>query len=755
MKEINSDAKTIWQLLARQKFTLDYYQREYVWQTKQVTDLIEDLTKEFLSNFQEGHEPTHVKGYGHYFLGSIVICNTNRKQYIIDGQQRLTTLTLLLIRLYHLLNDEDLKNRITNLIFSTNFGSKSFNLDSEDREPIMSAIYLGETLEDIETDDLRGSVHNISVRYTDIETNFDLKEEQLLCFVDWLLEKVYLVEITAYTDDDAYTIFETMNDRGLSLTPSEMLRGYLLSNISDKEQRIRAGDIWAERIKELKQIGKEEESEAIKAWLRSQYAQRFRDFEIIGSEFHRWVREKEESLGLSSNDDYANFIESKFEFYSSWYNRLCLASKELQSGFEYVYYNAQHNFTLQYPVLLAPLSINDSDEDNLKKVQITAIYLDILIHRYIWNSSSIAQRSMVTPMYSLMADIRGMNLSVLSDFLYQKLQESIIDFDKNNQFGLYGSNKSKIHLVLARITDYLEVQSGNSSNYQDYIKKTGNGYQIEHVWTNQYDQYKDEFSQKSDFESYRDRIGGLLLLPKRTNVRYDELPFTKKREHYLKENLLAQSFHEDAYDHNSELKQFIMKSGLGFKSHSEFNKDDLNIRQELYQQLAGKIWNPERLKIPYGHEPPQITIRGGKDKLIDTGQNVKKYIWLRDKIAEKVPLQIKNRIEISYKNTIMDYYQKVADLYNQIEGTEWKESLTLEFNEDFCTFNLEKQPVFGVILKDEPRFSICISQEEAEQLKSHCVFERYSIPLKSAIYPAKTRIDSLLTILEYAYIKHC
>ena len=42
-----------------------------------------------------------------------------------------------------------------------------------------------------------------------------------------------LIEITAYSDGDAYTIFETMNDRGLSLTPADMLKGYLLANITD------------------------------------------------------------------------------------------------------------------------------------------------------------------------------------------------------------------------------------------------------------------------------------------------------------------------------------------------------------------------------------------------------------------------------------------------------------------------------------------------------------------------------------------
>ena len=52
-----------------------------------------------------------------------------------------------------------------------------------------------------------------------------------------MIENVHLVEITAYSDADAYTIFETMNDRGLSLTPTDMLKGYLLANITDPDRR--------------------------------------------------------------------------------------------------------------------------------------------------------------------------------------------------------------------------------------------------------------------------------------------------------------------------------------------------------------------------------------------------------------------------------------------------------------------------------------------------------------------------------------
>src|SRR5207302_4642743 len=123
------------------------------------------------------------------------------------------------------------------------------------------------------------SVQNLYQRYRDIEAVFpeELRGDSLLHFIDWLLRNVHLVEITAYSDDDAYTIFETMNDRGLSLTPADMLKGYLLANIIDSDQRLHAGRIWKERVTALLDLGKDEDADGIKSWLRSQHAETIRE----------------------------------------------------------------------------------------------------------------------------------------------------------------------------------------------------------------------------------------------------------------------------------------------------------------------------------------------------------------------------------------------------------------------------------------------------------------------------------------------
>jgi hypothetical protein len=62
-----------------------------------MSELIDDLTSKFLESYQSGDEPDAVESYGHYFLGSIIISDRDGQKFVIDGQQRLTSLTLILI----------------------------------------------------------------------------------------------------------------------------------------------------------------------------------------------------------------------------------------------------------------------------------------------------------------------------------------------------------------------------------------------------------------------------------------------------------------------------------------------------------------------------------------------------------------------------------------------------------------------------------------------------------------------------------
>lgn len=617
MREIQGKARTIRELLKGVKYSIDYYQREYKWERRQVQELIDDLSGKFLDDYRSGHPREQVSQYGHYFLGPIIISYKDNANYIVDGQQRLTSLMLLLIHLRNLQKDRLEQVNIDELIFSEKFGQKTFNMHVQERIACMDALFNEQPFD--ENGELE-SVRNIVARYQDIVEFLpvEIAGDALPHFIDWLIENVHIVEITAYSDDDAYTIFETMNDRGLSLSPADMLKSFLLANITDTTKRNDANGMWKRRIRELGEPDKETVGDCFKAWLRSQYAEKIRerkkdarseDFDLIGTEFHRWVRGHRGKLGLVVSGDYYNFIKRDFDFYSRQYMDLLVASKTKMDGLEHVLYNARHGFTLQYMPLLAPLKPGDSTDTVRLKLRLVAMFLDILLTRRLWNFRSIAYSTMQYAMFILMRDIRGQGPDELARKLYDKLVGEEETFSSNNHLYIHQQNRKYLHRMLARITDYIEQQSGMPSHYMDYVSRAGsNRFEVEHIWANKPERHTDEFAHPNDFSEYRNRIGGLLLLPKSFNASYGDLPYEDKLEHYDAQNLLARSLHPKCYEHNPGFLQFLEQSGLPFKPHEQFKKSDLDTRQELYRRIAEQIWNPKRLLQEVGNDGEDETI---------------------------------------------------------------------------------------------------------------------------------------------------
>lgn len=604
VRDIQGQARTVDQLLSGIKYSIDYYQREYQWQEKQIQELVDDLADKFLQEYEPTHERREVASYAPYFLGSIIVSRRDGANYIVDGQQRLTSLTLLLILLRQLRSTVSGMASLDALIFSEHYGERSFNLDVPERRSCMEALFEGLPFDAHEQS---ASVQNMQHRYADLEACFpdELRGHALPYFVDWLLKRVYLVEITAYADEEAYTIFETMNDRGLSLTPTEMLRGFLLANITDPERRASADRTWREEVRKLADLGKEIEPDFFKTWLRSRYASRIRqrtrgarpeDFDRIGTEFHRWFRDAQSSIGLGASNDYFRIVDRDLRYYSRWYRRLLAASATRTAGLEHVHYNAQLGFTLQYLLLLAPLTPDDADETATQKVQAVSRFIDILLNRRIWNFRSIAYSTLQYSMFNVMRDIRNLDVEPLAKRLHDALGEpDQLSFADNDRLRVHQQNRSHLHRVLARMTEYVELASGMSSRYSEYIAGGRGRYEVEHIWANHADRHLDDFTHAADFAEYRNRIGGLLLLPKPFNASYGDLPYDEKLPHYLTQNLLARSLHPQCYEHNPGFCRFVEESGLPFRPHPEFRRVDLDERYALYQRLAEMVWDPAAL----------------------------------------------------------------------------------------------------------------------------------------------------------------
>jgi hypothetical protein len=198
-------------------------------------------------------------------------------------------------------------------------------------------------------------------------------------------------------------------------------------------------------------------------------------------------------------------------------------------------------------------------------------------------------------MFTIIKEIRGKTATEVAAILGQRLADDEETFAKNDRFYLHGMNGRVIHRLLARMTDYIETRSGLASRYAEYMTQGKKRYEIEHIWANHPERHQDEFTHPSDFAATRNRIGGLLLLPKSFNASYGDLPYEEKLPHYFGQNLLARSLHPKCYENNPGFLRFVEQTGLPFKPMASFRAAEIEERSQLYLKLAEHIWNPDLL----------------------------------------------------------------------------------------------------------------------------------------------------------------
>ena len=605
IQQITGTARSVRQLLAESRYGLDFYQREYSWREAQVGELIDDLTVRFVDEYDGAHERQGVASYRPYFLGPIVTALRGGVRYLVDGQQRITTLSLLLIYVRHSLleSDPEEAHALDSLIYSAAFGKKTFNLDVDEREKCLQAIFDGE---EYDADAEPESVRNLWDRYQTIVDRFpdDLHGDPLPYFADWLQHGVILVDIGAPDQDMALEIFETMNDRGLRLSSTDMLKSFLLARAGDENVIKDLNSRWRRRVGKLKEW--DADADFFKAWLRAKYAETQRerktkaaprDFEIIGTAFHKWVRDKRTAIGLEHESDYRRFVEDEFLKLSERYLELRDAAWELTPGLEAVFCNASNGFSLQLPVILAAVTPEDDDETFKKKSALVAGALEIYIARRMVNHRNFGYSTVVYTMFNLIKELRDQPIDNVRRTLTEFLENEWEELEGVWVFVLTKRNRRHIHYLLARITAWLDDELGTGITLADYLDRSRkHPFEVEHIWADKFERHADDFPSPYEFENHRNRFGDLLLLPKDFNASYGAMPYDQKVEHYLGQNILAKSLHPMAYQHNPSFDRLRETYDLVFEPYpEEFTKDDIDARQDLYRDLAEIVWNPERI----------------------------------------------------------------------------------------------------------------------------------------------------------------
>jgi len=600
------------------QYSIDFYQRDYKWQTKQVGELISDLTDRFLESYQPTHVRSDVASYPAYFLGSIVLSKT-QGVFIVDGQQRLTTLTLLLIFLRNLQISQGMTEdpNVQSLIQSTQFGELNFNIKVDERKQIIESLYAGQIPDDEPEDP---SSLNILNRYQDIEASFpdECKNRVLPFFMDWLVERVQMVEISAYSDEDAYTVFETMNDRGLSLSPSDMLKGYLLSNIRDQGHRATAEKAWVGSVQQLQSLSaKDATNDFFRTWFRGRYATTYGkaadDYERLGPEFHRWLRDKSEEVGLIHSNNFSDFVARHVPAYARVYRDLQNRQVSFDPANESLYYVGEQKID-DGLLLMSVVRVEDSIDEVELKLKVVARFLDIFVYRRLWAGKNLTKPALKATFVSLARELRSLDLEGITARLYAELTKHGHDDFTTSPPVLTNSSRRKIHRLLARLISYVEVNGGSGLNpYGELVVVSGRSrYEIEHVWPNKFADYRDQFRDEAEFHDLRNRLGALLLIPHSFNRSYkdmqtgEKLPLYGRADHHL----LVASLSSITYDRNPTFNKWRNEHAYEFKPydtcHDGFSPQAAEERLKLYRKLSRAIWSPNLLISDSGLDSEKV-----------------------------------------------------------------------------------------------------------------------------------------------------
>ncbi|MFP4100613.1 DUF262 domain-containing protein [Coleofasciculus sp.] len=256
--ELHAYTRTISDLFSvKKKYIVPRFQREYSWTKEQVLELWNDIISNISS---KDNDLEHTE----YFIGSLVLVGDDKSisLQIVDGQQRLTTITILLSalceRFLELKKDKIAKSIYDNYIAGKDDeGEDYFKLQNETPKPFFQT-----TIQDINKEEndpssqeekcllssynelyLSTSIENLKENFRGLED--DAEYEKLLKAIrDQVVKYLKVIFITVNDEDEAYTIFETLNARGMNLSFVDLIKNKVFKSLTHKHPDDSAKTKW-------------------------------------------------------------------------------------------------------------------------------------------------------------------------------------------------------------------------------------------------------------------------------------------------------------------------------------------------------------------------------------------------------------------------------------------------------------------------------------------------------------------------------
>lgn len=492
IKDLFSEAKTF--------FAIPVYQRDYNWQEKHCKQLFEDI----LSVGKDIDITSH-------FIGSIVYIHEGvygigeKEFYVIDGQQRMITITLLHIALYHRLKEskEEYADEIYELYLVNKFSKRDIKLKllpPEENLNILNKI-LEENWEELEDYQDRNIVKNYKF-FKEIISNYSNEEiEYLLAGLD----KIIYVDIALEKEkDDPQKIFESLNSTGLDLSQGDLIRNYILMDLEREKQNFVYKNLWLPIENNCKiSLGNE---------IKNYVSDFIRDYLTLKNgkiPSKPKVFEEFKEFYDKNNDEQLEDIKNFSEEYSHIIKPDTEKDKEIRKELENLKVLDQ---TVINTFLIGVL--RDYRENKIVKNEILEILK--LLQSYIW-------RRFITekPSNALNKIFQGMYLKISKDQKYYKsLEESLLnqDFPTDDELkealktkNVY-KDKEKLRYIFKELENY---------NHNELIDFENEKITIEHIfpqkpnksWKEKYSDYELE-----EMKIFKDTISNLTLTGSNPNL---------------------------------------------------------------------------------------------------------------------------------------------------------------------------------------------------------------------------------------------
>lgn len=492
IKDLFSEAKTF--------FAIPVYQRDYNWQEKHCKQLFEDIL-----NVGKDIDITS------HFIGSIVYIHEGvygigeKEFYVIDGQQRMITITLLHIALYHRLKEskEEYADEIYELYLVNKFSKRDIKLKllpPEENLNILNKI-LEENWEELEDYQDRNIVKNYKF-FKEIISNYSNEEiEYLLAGLD----KIIYVDIALEKDkDDPQKIFESLNSTGLDLSQGDLIRNYILMDLEREKQNLVYKNLWLPIENNCKiSLGNE---------IKNYVSDFIRDYLTLKNgkiPSKPKVFEEFKEFYDKNNDEQLEDIKNFSEEYSHIIKPNTEKDKDIRKELKNLKVLDQ---TVINTFLIGIL--RDYRENKIVKNEILEILK--LLQSYIW-------RRFITekPSNALNKIFQGMYLRISKDQKYYKsLEESLLnqDFPTDDELkealktkNVY-KDKEKLRYVFKELENY---------NHNELIDFENEKITIEHIfpqkpnksWKEKYSDYELE-----EMKTFKDTISNLTLTGSNANL---------------------------------------------------------------------------------------------------------------------------------------------------------------------------------------------------------------------------------------------